>query len=389
MLILHISDLHLSRYGESGTWTRREERDNDHWDTVHTWQRWLIEGVKDRKGRPERLRLVDPSGVIHRQRSWPKRDDQAISGLLSMAMERHMTSAENLVLERPTPEDLVSLLRVDRRNTNLLFLRLLDEITRIGPDVVVLTGDVTDNGFGYGLVEHYLKPWIQRKRLFVVPGNHDTYDMFPRKGRRARATAKEEQYRAFAKRVGMVCNKFDAWLHYVDDVVLVGLSSCKPPLTPLSASGEVESRQLSWMQGLSRDTDFSKARFRLGLVHHHLLRMPLELGRRSPIEVGMRLRNAPQVMGACRDVRLDMLFNGHRHHGYAVELPGHPMVISSPSSTLGCKSTEMEYVWLVDLSNKHPRPALHRLREVTPDTDQVATKPRPSTPTRQIRKVRA
>jgi hypothetical protein len=102
---------------------------------------------------------------------------------------------------------------------------------------------------------------------------------------------------------------------------------------------------------------------RLGLVHHHLLRIPFSVGRRSPIEVGMRLRNATEVIRTCTDAGLDVLFNGHRHHGYVVKLPGRPMVISAPSSTLGCKSAVNQvYGWRMELDDDDtPFPILHRL----------------------------
>ncbi|MCA9673213.1 MAG: metallophosphoesterase [Myxococcales bacterium] len=364
MRLVTLSDLHLSRYGETGTWSQRE--DETGWETLHTWQRWTIEGSRDKKNRPEKLRLVDPGHVVHKVKSWPrKNDDKAIGAMLSLAMERHLTSAEALIQRQPTTEDLGSMLRVDPVNTNLLFIRLLGDILPLEPDLIAITGDVTDNGFGYTLVEHYFKPWIERGRLLVIPGNHDTYDMFPRRGRRKRANAKEERYRQFADIVGMKTQPCGAWFTRVGDIAAVGLSSCKPPLTPLSASGEVTGDQLSWLGELRNNPDFRDARLRIGMVHHHLLRMPFELGKRSPIEMGIRLRNAPEVMEACRDAGIDMVFNGHRHHGYIVQLPGHPMVISSPSSTLGCKSTDLEYVWTTDLSRARPHPELCRLTSVT------------------------
>jgi len=374
MLLVHLSDFHLSRYGETGTWTERAA--NDKWELIHTWQRWQIEGLRDKKNRPEKLRLVDPSGVIHKQRSWPKNDDKAIGALLTLAMDRHLTSAESLVNDRPTPQDLRSLLRIDRKNTNLLFLRLVDEINCIGPDLLLLTGDITDNGFGYGLVEHYFSQWIAQGRLLVVPGNHDTYDMFPRKGRKARVAAKEKRYRQFAKKVGMKLHTSGAWVQHVEDIALVGLSSCKPPLTPLSASGEVTKAQLTWLTALAGKSALNDARLRLALVHHHMLRMPFELGKRSPIEVGLRLRNAPQVMDACKTAGVDMLFNGHRHHGYTVKLPGHPMVISAPSSTLGCKSTDLEYLWLVNLKQDRPFPHLHPMPAIHTPNNPRGRSPR-------------
>ena len=363
MLLLHLSDLHLSRYGESGTWTRRDDEEEEEWEIVHGWQRWQIEGKRDRKGRPDDIRLVDPEGVVHKVKSWPSRkDDKVISALLSIAMKRHQTSAERLIKNRPTVEDLKAMLHIDPYNTNLRFVRLMDRVAEFGPDLVLLTGDTTDNGFGYSLVLHHLQRWIERRHLFVIPGNHDTYDMLPRIGRRARAEAKQELYSEFALKVGMEPNQAGAYVRRLGDIAVVGLNSCRMPRTPLSASGAVSREQLSWLEELGHDVAFQEARCRIGMVHHHLLRMPFAVGRRSPWEVGMRLRNATEVIQACSDVGIDFLFNGHRHHGYAVQLPGRPMVISAPSSTLGCKSLVGKvYGWRMDLADRNPFPVIHQL----------------------------
>lgn len=364
MLLLHLSDLHLSRYGETRYWTQLDDSD-DRWEVLQRWQRWRIEGKRDRKDRPERLRVVDPEGVVHAAKKWPsKKDDRAIAGLLQLAMERHMTSAEALVDKRPSAEDLAALLRIDPDNTNLRFIELLDYVLPLEPDVIVITGDMTDNGFGYGLIEHYLEPWIKGKRLFVVPGNHDTYELLPRRGRKARVVAREDRYREFAEHVGNTPEECGAYLRCVDDLCFVGLSSCKQPRTPLSASGEVSKEQLQWLaEQAAENEQFRGARLRICLVHHHLMRIPYEPGRGAPMEMGLKLRNGREVMQACADAQIDMIFNGHRHHGYTVQLPGHPLVISSPSSTLGCKSTDMRYVWLVELAQRYPYPHAHRLSE--------------------------
>lgn len=379
MLLLHLSDLHLSRYGESRTWTQLDEDEEPNgWKTLHTWRRWRIDGLRDKKDRPDKLRLVDPDDVVHLTRGWPaKKDDKAVAALLEVAMKRQSTSVEQLTKDRPTPEDLASLLRIDRSNTNLRFLQLVDQVLPLEPQIIAITGDITDNGLGYGLLEHYLEPWIRQRRLLVVPGNHDTYEMFPGKGRKARLLLKLERYRAFAENIGMEPGPSGAFVRRIDDLAFVGMSSCKPPITPLSASGEVTNDQLSWLRQLANDAAFQQARHRIGLVHHHLLRMPFELGKRMPLEIGMRLRNAREVMSACADAKLDVILNGHRHHGYMVGLPGHPLVISSPSSTLGCKSTDMRYVWTVDLSQHYPYPKVHRFTkerasDVEDDDDERA-----------------
>jgi len=75
------------------------------------------------------------------------------------------------------------------------------------------------------------------------------------------------------------------------------------------------------------------------------------------------LRNASKVMRVCNDVGIDIVFNGHRHHGYMVQLPAHPTIISSPSSTMGCKSSDMRYVWHVDLAGVYPHPQVYRFTD--------------------------
>ena len=350
MRLLHLSDLHLSRYGESLTWTQRSQ-DEVGWQPVLTWKRWQVEGQLDRKGRRRRIRLVDPGGVVHWSRSWPRSGgDKVVSAMLSRALKRHSTSAAALVADRPDDEDLGALLRVDGQNTNLRFLQVVDFVRELEPELIAITGDLTENGFGYPLIGHYLGPWIERGRLLVVPGNHDTYDMVPLRGRRARAAAKGGQYRAFARRVGMAGGRAGAWFRRIDDLAVVGVNSCTPPGGVMSATGEVDKAQLEWLARVARLRAFRHARLRLALVHHHLLRMPFEFGKRSPFELGLRLRNAAEVMQACTQVGFDIVLNGHRHHGYTVKLPGFPSVVSAPSSTLGCESSGKRYGWLLDLA---------------------------------------
>jgi 3',5'-cyclic AMP phosphodiesterase CpdA len=362
MLALHLSDLHLSRYGETGAWLPQENGGGPAWELLHEIHRWRVEARRPSWRKAGRLQLVDPEGVVHERRRWSGADDKAIQRLIALALERHDTSAERLIEARPTAADLAAQLRLDPLNTNLLFLQMLDQILPVSPDLIFLTGDITDNGFGYNLVTHYLAPWIRSGRFFAVPGNHDTYDIIPRVGRKLRLATKDQCYRDFAAEVGLTPEPSGAYVRYVADLAIVGLNSCKPPRTPLSASGEVSASQLTWLRALGRTPEFRQARLRLGLVHHHLLRMPFALGQRTPIEVAMRLRNAPDVMEACGEAGVNLLLNGHRHHGYMVQLPELSLVLSSPSSTLGCKFARRDYAWLIDLAAEHPFPVLRRFQ---------------------------
>lgn len=358
MRLLHLSDLHLSRYGESGRWIPQTDAEGT--EVLHTWEGWQVEGIRSpKRRRADRLRLVDPEGVVHEVRSWPKKDDKPITRLLSRAMERNRTSARRLIEDPPSPDELRAMLRMDPTNTNLRFLEMLEQILPLAPDWIAITGDTTDNGFGYSLVSRYLSPWIERARLLVVPGNHDTYDMIPSRGRRSRRAAKEERFQQFAYDLGLAPEVGGAWTRTVEDVAFVGLDSCTPPRTVISASGLVTQAQLRWLAKMGDQPGFRSARHRIVLLHHHVLRMPFAVGKRNLPEMAMRLRNAPAVMEACRAADVSLLMNGHRHRGYWVQLPNHPAVLSSPSSTLGCKFAKADYVWTLDLSTNDLIPTLH------------------------------
>ena len=75
----------------------------------------------------------------------------------------------------------------------------------------------------------------------------------------------------------------------------------------------------------------------------------------------MRLRNAVETLEVLSEAGVDIIFHGHRHHGYVVKLPGRPMVISSPSSTLGCESYGRPYFWRLDFGRRQPFPELEEI----------------------------
>jgi hypothetical protein len=61
----------------------------------------------------------------------------------------------------------------------------------------------------------------------------------------------------------------------------------------------------------------------------------------------MKLRDARQVVELLTAHRFEAVLNGHRHHGYHVRESGLPHVVSSPSTTLGCRASGERYFWLI------------------------------------------
>ncbi|MFO7929203.1 MAG: metallophosphoesterase, partial [Candidatus Humimicrobiaceae bacterium] len=56
-----------------------------------------------------------------------------------------------------------------------LLTRAIDEINELDPDMVIITGDLTGNGFKreYDTAKNYLVP-IKCKNIIIQPGNHDS-----------------------------------------------------------------------------------------------------------------------------------------------------------------------------------------------------------------------
>ena len=80
------------------------------------------------------------------------------------------------------------LLGATPKNSNVRLMRAARVVEQDDVDAILITGDITDDGDGYELVEAAFARWKAKGRLFAIPGNHDLY-LFPLAGSgRPRAT---------------------------------------------------------------------------------------------------------------------------------------------------------------------------------------------------------
>ena len=226
-----------------------------------------------------------------------------------------------------------------------------------GVDAVIITGDLTDDGEGYELVEAAFAPWKERGRLFAIPGNHDLY-LFPIAGSarpRPTAESKRAAWRAFAGRLGLALDECGAWHVALPEAraVLVGLDSCaRPQRRVFRHNGAVGEPQIGYLRRVAATPAWKDARHRIVALHHHVVPLPHGIGKGAPSEIGMRLDDARSVAEVFDELGVTVVMHGHRHVSEQRQPAGSNFqILAAPSLTLGCRSGDVPSFWRVELGD--------------------------------------
>jgi 3',5'-cyclic-AMP phosphodiesterase len=250
------------------------------------------------------------------------------------------------------------MLEATPKNTNLRLVRAARAVAEQGVDAVVITGDCTDDGDGWDLVDSAFARWREQQRLFAIPGNHDLY-LFPiASSARPRPTheSKRARWKEFAARCGLELEPCGAWKRVVEEAeaIFVGLDSCaRRQRAFFRQNGAIGPEQLAWLREVGKTREWKDARHRVVLFHHHVVPLPVGVGKRAPTEIGMRLDDGKAFAEALVEAGATLVMHGHRHvserrhpAGYDFEL------LAAPSLTLGCKSGDAPSFWRVELDHR-------------------------------------
>jgi Icc protein len=181
----------------------------------------------------------------------------------------------------------------------------IEEINAAEPDLVVIAGDLTDDGYPdqYPLAEQELAA-IAAPQVVRVPGNHD---------------ARNVGYLLYEDTFG----PRDSQRRFESaglDVALVGVDSSKPDID----EGEIGREHYGWIEeGFAPDADL-----RVFVCHHHLMPVPGTGRERNQV------LDAGDVLALLRRSSVDLVLSGHRHVPYVWPLAGILIVHSGTVSTL-------------------------------------------------------
>jgi 3',5'-cyclic-AMP phosphodiesterase len=181
----------------------------------------------------------------------------------------------------------------------------IEEINAAEPDLVVIAGDLTDEGYPeqYPLAERELSE-IACAQIVRIPGNHD---------------ARNVGYLRYEDTFGARDSQLDVTLDGVH-VSLVAVDSSKPDLD----EGEIGREHYGWIQeGFAGDADL-----RLFVCHHHLMPIPGTGRERNQV------LDAGDVLSLLRQCEVDLVLSGHRHVPYVWPIGGMLLAHSGTVSTL-------------------------------------------------------
>ncbi len=163
----------------------------------------------------------------------------------------------------------------------------VEEINELMPDVIVVTGDLTNRGFlhEYELASDYLSR-LECERTIIGTGNHDY------------------RYTGY-----LLCKKYFQKPRVLefDGAIIVYLSTARPDRD----EGEVGYRQVQWFKKIMNK---HKDKFKVVALHHHLVPIP-DIGLEKNI-----VTDAGDVIRAITQNDVNLVLCGHRHRPWSLNL---------------------------------------------------------------------
>jgi len=206
------------------------------------------------------------------------------------------------------------------RHEEALLSQAIAEINDAGPDLVVIAGDITDEGYPdqYAAARDKLRE-LRAARVIAVPGNHDS---------------RHVGYLQFERTFGERDSTLRMEAADGTRLALVAVDSSKPDVD----EGEVGREHYRWIQrGFAADADL-----RVFVCHHHLMPIPGTGRERNQVH------DAGDVLALLRQAGVDLVLSGHRHVPYVWPVAGILLVQSGTVATRRTRAfTEPAYnlIW--------------------------------------------
>lgn len=164
-----------------------------------------------------------------------------------------------------------------------IFMEALSEINKLQPDMIILTGDITDNGYYREFKQAVKYLDMFEAPVFAVPGNHD---------------ARNLGNQSFEELIGE-----NSWkLTKEDDFMVIGLDSSSPD----ENRGHVGKPQRMWMEHQLDQCVINDLSSIIAL-HHHVVPIP-NTGRERNI-----LSDAGDILKTLTAHEVDLILSGHKH----------------------------------------------------------------------------
>ena len=205
-------------------------------------------------------------------------------------------------------------------------------VNEISPDILVITGDLTQNGTYQEYME--AKEWIDRidcRNKVVIPGNHDSRNV---------------GYLLFEdifKTRSPCCS--------LDRVTVVGVDSSQPDID----DGHIGREMYGW---IAEKFDLKEPDLRVSALQHHLIPVPMT-GREEEIPV-----DSGDVLELLDRCGVDIVLCGHRHVPWVWKLNDMFVVNAGTACSNKIKARTTQCYNLIEIENARKRDGKYNRRRV-------------------------
>ena len=164
-----------------------------------------------------------------------------------------------------------------------IFMQAISEINELNPDMIILTGDITDTGYYHEFEQATRYLSLFESPLFAIPGNHDSRNL---------------GYQTFEELIGERSWK----LTLGGDFTVIGLDSSSPD----ENRGYIGTPQHMWLEH-QLDECVIQENFSIVALHHHVISIP-QTGRERNV-----LSDAGDTLKTLISHEVDLILCGHKH----------------------------------------------------------------------------
>lgn len=212
-----------------------------------------------------------------------------------------------------------------------LLVKAIDELNSMDPDVTIVTGDITENG--YYLEYKKAVPFLDsiESPILVVPGNHD------------------------ARHVGDECfeelikNRYGTLEDKKHGLKVIGLDSSEPDLD----YGRVGRSQQSWMENEIKIADEENL-YKIIALHHHIIPVP-KTGRERNV-----LSDAGDILQSLMNGRADLVLSGHKHMPHVWMMEDTTFITAGTVSSLRLRGKALSSFNTIDIEDEFIEIILNR-----------------------------
>ncbi|MDY6787644.1 MAG: metallophosphoesterase [candidate division WOR-3 bacterium] len=208
------------------------------------------------------------------------------------------------------------------------------------PELVIVTGDITDNGYLYEYEEakNFLDG-LNADNMLVVPGNHDSrnggYLIF-------------EEF--FKTRYPLFEN---------EQVIVLGIDSSEPDLD----DGHIGRANYKYIEDKLRDNE---DKIKIIALHHHLIPIP-GTGRERHIPV-----DSGDFLKLIKEMQIDFVLSGHKHYPWIWRLENTYFITAGTAATKRLKGRSFPSYNMLEIREK--RIEINEINVITSETKLTLSK---------------